>query len=706
MQLYIAEKPDMAKAIAGYLWPDGSYNKNKGYYEKNGVEVTWAFGHILSPANPEAYDEKYKHWQNYPVLPERWKYTVPTSKKEQLDIIRNLLKGADEVIHAGDPDREGQLLIDEILYFAGYKGKVKRLLLNAKDDTSLKRAFSNIQDNGQFKTLYEAGLARQKADWLVGMNLTRCYTVQLAKFKYDTTLRIGRVKTPTLALVVNRELEIKNFVKHSYYDLKAFWIKDGVTFGAKLVAPERIKQDENGHALDKAVVYAIAAKIKPASCTVTKVKREKGRENPPLPYSLDTLQIDANRVYKMSPKKVLDTVQELYEAKYVSYPRSDCNYIPAAQHADAAKILPMLKNFGIMEAGKANTAIQGQCWNDKKVTAHHAIIPTEVKPENLKDDADKIYKLIARRYIMQFFEPCDFEVLSYEIQASDEVFKGSGRLITKYGFRGIVGFTKEEQADDAVTSLPELKEGEVIGKPCEVAVKEGETKPPKRFTEGTLVKAMTNIYKFMEPGDLREKLKETKGIGTPATRDTIIDDLLATEMKGRKLEPFLKKVKNELVPTDFGMMAIANIDKSLTKPDITAELEYKLSDIQSGKYKITDFIKDTEKMILENIQYAENHKFPLGVHETFMCPVCGKGELLRRYSPKSKKAFYICSNEECINGYTGKKYFFEEEKGKPVIKKCPEDGTVLRKLIGKNGAFWICDKCKKTFNDKTKGDGK
>lgn len=706
MQLYIAEKPDMAKAIASYLWPDGSYNKNKGYYEKNGVEVTWAFGHILSPANPEAYGDEYKQWKNYPVLPDRWKYTVPLSKKEQLDIIRSLLKGADEVIHAGDPDREGQLLIDEILYFAGYKGKVKRLLLNAKDDTSLKRAFENIQDNGQFKTLYEAGLARQKADWLVGMNLTRCYTVQLAKYKYDTTLRIGRVKTPTLALVVNRELEIRNFVKHSYYDLKAFWSKDGVTFDAKLVTPERIKQDDNGHALDKAVVYAIAAKIKPASCVVTKMKREKGRENPPLPYSLDTLQVEANKAYKMSPKKVLETVQELYEAKYVSYPRSDCNYIPAAQHSDAAKILPMLKKFGIMEAGKANPDIKGMCWNDKKVTAHHAIIPTEVMPENLKEDAEKIYKLIARRYIMQFFEPCDFEVLSYEIKAADELFKGSGRLITKYGFRGIIGFTKEEKADDAVTALPELTEGEAIGKPVQVEVKEGETKPPKRFTEGTLVKAMTNIYKFMEPGDMREKLKESKGIGTPATRDTIIDDLLATELKGRKLEPFMKKVKNELVPTDFGMMVIANIDKSLTKPDITAELEYKLSDIQSGKYKITDFIKDTEKMILENIQYAENHQFPLGVHETFMCPACGKGELLRRYSPKSKKAFYVCSNEECVNGFTGKKYFFEEEKGKPVIKKCLEDGIVLRKIIGKNGAFWICDKCKKTFNDKTKGDGK
>lgn len=706
MQLYIAEKPDMAKAIASYLWPDGSYNKNKGYYEKNGVEVTWAFGHILSPANPEAYGDEYKQWKNYPVLPDRWKYTVPLSKKEQLDIIRSLLKGADEVIHAGDPDREGQLLIDEILYFAGYKGKVKRLLLNAKDDASLKRAFENIQDNGQFKTLYEAGLARQKADWLVGMNLTRCYTVQLAKYKYDTTLRIGRVKTPTLALVVNRELEIRNFVKHSYYDLKAFWTKDGVTFDAKLVTPERIKQDDNGHALDKAVVYAIAAKIKPASCVVTKMKREKGRENPPLPYSLDTLQVEANKAYKMSPKKVLETVQELYEAKYVSYPRSDCNYIPAAQHSDAAKILPMLKKFGIMEAGKANPDIKGMCWNDKKVTAHHAIIPTEVMPENLKEDAEKIYKLIARRYIMQFFEPCDFEVLSYEIKAADELFKGSGRLITKYGFRGIIGFTKEEKADDAVTALPELTEGEAIGKPVQVEVKKGETKPPKRFTEGTLVKAMTNIYKFMEPGDMREKLKESKGIGTPATRDTIIDDLLATELKGRKLEPFMKKVKNELVPTDFGMMVIANIDKSLTKPDITAELEYKLSDIQSGKYKITDFIKDTEKMILENIQYAENHQFPLGVHETFMCPACGKGELLRRYSPKSKKAFYVCSNEECVNGFTGKKYFFEEEKGKPVIKKCPEDGIVLRKIIGKNGAFWICDKCKKTFNDKTKGDGK
>ena len=362
----------------------------------------------------------------------------------------------------------------------------------------------------------------------------------------------------------------------------------------------------------------------------------------------------------------------------------------------------MLKQYGIKEAAKADITVKGLCWNDKKITAHHAIIPTGVMPENLTDNAEKIYKLIAERYIMQFFEPCDFELLSYEIKAADEVFKGSGRLITKYGFRGITGFTKEEKLDDAVSSLPELREGEIIGKPNEVEVKEGETKPPKRFTEGTLVKAMTNIYKFMEPGNLREKLKATKGIGTPATRDTIIDDLLATELKGHKVEPFLKKVKNELVPTEFGMMVIANIDKTLTKPDFTAALEYKLSDIQNGNYKMCDFMSDTRKIILENIQYAENHKFPLGVHETFMCPVCEKGELLRRYSPKSKKGFFICSNENCINEFTGKKFFFEEENGKPVIKKCPEDGTVLRKILGKNGAFWICDKCKRRITIKIK----
>ena len=706
MQLYIAEKPDMAKAIAGYLWPDGNYKKNKGYYEKDGVEVTWAFGHILSPANPEAYGDEYRQWKNYPVLPERWKYTVPLSKKEQLDIIRARLKEADEVVHAGDPDREGQLLIDEILYFAGYKGRVKRLLLNAKDDTSLKRAFANIEDNSKFKTLYEAGLARQKADWLVGMNLTRCYSVQLAKYHYDTTLRIGRVKTPTLALVVNRELEIKNFTKHNYYDLKAYWIKDGATFGAKLLVPDRVKQDESGHALDKAVMYAIAAKIKPAECTVTKVKVEEGKEYPPLPYSLDTLQIEANKIYKMSPKKVLETVQELYENKLVSYPRSDCNYLPAAQFEDAGKITEMLKKFGLSEAAKANTCIKGICWNDKKVTAHHAIIPTSVMPEGLKDDAEKIYKLIAIRYIMQFFEACEFTAMSYEIKAADEVFKGSGRMVTKFGFRGITGYAKEEKSEDTVTALPKLAEGEKIGKPASVEVTSGETKPPKRFTEGTLVKAMTNIYKFMEPGKMRDKLKESKGIGTPATRDTIIDDLLATDLKGHKVEPFLKKVKNELVPTDFGMMVIANIDKSLTKPDITAELEYKLSDIQDGKYSPADFIKDTKQMIFENIKYAENHQFPFGVHETFTCPVCGKGELLRKYSAKTKKAFYICSNEECINEFTGKKYFFEEEKGKPVIKKCPEDNTVLRRIIGKNGPFWICDKCKKIYNDKNKGGTK
>lgn len=228
MKIFIAEKPDIGKAIASYLWPKGDYKKQQGYFEADDVIVTWAYGHILRMATPEEYDEKYKFWKNYPIIPKKWQIKPSANTKKQLDVILQLLKKADIVINAGDPDREGQLLIDEILDYAGYKGTVQRLLLNAKDDVSLKRAFENIQDNNNFKNLYMAGLGRSRADWLVGMNLTRAYSVSARKYGYNTIFRIGRVKIPTLALVVNREKEIQNFKSTKYYELIGSFTKDNL----------------------------------------------------------------------------------------------------------------------------------------------------------------------------------------------------------------------------------------------------------------------------------------------------------------------------------------------------------------------------------------------------------------------------------------------------------------------------------------------
>ncbi|EHR31897.1 DNA topoisomerase III (plasmid) [Megamonas funiformis] len=692
MKVFIAEKPDIGKAIANYLWKN-DYKKQQGYFEKDGdVIVTWAYGHILRLATPQEYDEKYKFWKNYPIIPKKWQIKPSANTKKQLDVILQLLKKADIVINAGDPDREGQLLIDEILDYAGYKGTVQRLLLNAKDDVSLKRAFENIQDNNNFKNLYMAGLGRAHADWLVGMNLTRAYSVSARKYGYNTIFRIGRVKIPTLALVVNREKEIQNFKSTKYYELIGSFTKDNLPFKAQLKPSDKFINAEN-RIKDKAILQAIKLKLHNAEITVKDIQKKKIIEYPPLPYSLDTLQVEANKVYDFSPKTVLDTVQQLYEKKFVSYPRSDCNYIPEAQFEDAKKIFDILDIPG---KDKANLALKSKAWNDKKITAHHAIIPTIVKAEELDNTQQKIYEMIAKRYILQFFLPCIAEKTTFVLSVADEIFTGSGQIIMEAGFKAFEG---KETSD--INILPELKVGDKIDK-GDYLIQEKKTTPPKRFTEGTLLAAMANIYKYVDAKNPnREKLKEVKGIGTPATRDTIIAELQDTVSKGRDIEPCLKKVKRELVPTAFGINLIENIDKSLTYPDTTAEMEYKLSEIAEGKQSLQDFVDNVINMVYDNIKFAENKEFPFyRDNDSITCPICNKGQIVRKYSAKIDKYFHMCNNPDCVSPVTGKKLFFEDNNGKPIIAKCPNCKNLLVKKLGKNGEFWLCQKCNKTYNDK------
>ncbi|MBR0292792.1 MAG: DNA topoisomerase III, partial [Acidaminococcaceae bacterium] len=554
--LYIAEKPDIGKAIADYLWPSGGYKKGTGFYRKDETIVTWAVGHLLELATPESYDKRYARWTNYRVFPAVWQHEVIARSSAQFKVVAGLLKTADEVIHAGDPDREGQLLIEEILHYCNYRGKVRRILINAKDDVSMKRAFESIEDNAKYENLYAAGLAREQADWLVGINLTRCYTTNASKFSPGAVWNIGRVKVPTLALVVNREKEIRNFVVRKYYELKAAFTKEGIRFTALWHPDEKeIALDEDGRLLDKQIAETVRQKVLPADGIVQKVTRKKGTEAPPLPYSLDTLQVEANARFGISPKLALSTVQSLYEKKFVSYPRSDCNYIPKAQHKDAFRILKKLAGRNVRGAEQADPKLFSRAWNDKKVTAHHAIIPTGEIPLQLGATEEKIYTMIAERYVMQFYPPCEFETITFEILLVDELFKGSGKAILKPGFKAVfTGQSKKKDASETDTeeenlSLPDLIKGENLGKPDTVDLMEKETKPPKRFTEGTLLAAMANIYRFMDPKNPnREKLKEVKGIGTPATRDTIISELQGIRGSKQTQMPFMEKVKKELVP--------------------------------------------------------------------------------------------------------------------------------------------------------------
>ena len=697
---YIAEKPDIGKALATYLWPDGNCHKEKGFIQQGDTTVTWAFGHILGLASPEEYGEEYKAWANYPVLPKVWKLKPAAAAVAQLAVIKKLLMETDVVVHAGDPDREGQLLIDEILHYLQFRGKVQRILINAKDDESLKRAFAQITDNKRYENLYYAGLGREQADWLIGMNLTRAYTVNARKYGYENTFRIGRVKVPTLALVVNREKEIKGFKSAKYYELKGSFEKDSIPFKATLKPAENLPLDEENRVKDKNILQAIKLKLEKGEVIIRDVQGKDMVQHPPLPHSLDTLQVEANKKYGFSPKEVLATVQELYEKKYVSYPRSDCNYIPISQKEDAVRILPALSALGIAGADTADVEITSKAFNDQKITAHHAIIPTGIQLEKLSEIEQRIYELIAKRYVLQFFPAHEYKKITFTLAVADEIFTGSGKVILKQGYKAYELEDQEPESAESNVKLPVLKIGDKVEK-ANYSIADKVTTPPKRFTEGTLLAAMANIWRFVDAKNPnREKLKEVKGIGTPATRDTIIAELQADTMNGKPVEPCMTKMKKELVPTEFGTSLIENVDQSLTWPDATAEMEYILSEIAAGQKSLSEYMDDMTAMVYQNIQFAENRQFPLPKGKVFQeCPVCSTGELIRRYSPKVKKYFHICSNPECVSPVTGRKLFYEDDHGKPVVVKCPTCGTILVRIL-KNGAFWLCSKCNKTFNDK------
>jgi len=727
--LYIAEKPDIAASMAAYLWPnDYKSLKDKHCYTKGDTTVTWAYGHILQLAWPEAYGEKYKVFSAYPIIPIDWIKEPSPSSKEQLYAIKKMLKTADIVVNGGDPDREGQLLVDEILDYIGYKGRVNRILINAKDDASMKRAFQTIESNDKFKNLYLAGLAREYADWLVGMNLSRAYSVNAKKNGVGGVWRIGRVKVPTLSLVVSREKEIENFRPVDYFVLVAKCSKDGICFTATLVNPADAPMDSEGRILDSTYLARVLHAIEGRQCKVTAVEKKTGTESAPLPYSLDTLQVEANRRYGMSPKSVLDTVQSLYEKKYVSYPRSDCNYIPTSQHADAGRILEALARNGYTVASGADKKMESKAFNDSKISAHHAIIPTGVIPSDLSEWDRKIYDMIAIRYIVQFYPPCKFDTVKYKVESQGYIFTGSGKKVIHPGWKIALSKCDDSPSDadsasnEESSNLPNLVVGDIL-MPPEYETQSKQTTPPKRFTEGTLLAAMTNIWRFVSPDNPNiELLKECKGIGTPATRDTIISELMAAKSGQTAILPCIRKVGKELQPTAFGRCLIDNIDETLTKPDFTAIMELHLSMVADGRMSFSSFMKDMEKLVMDNIEYADRHKFSVsdGLKEEsdttnggdkvppMECPVCHKTTLERKYSPKNKSHFWVCSDKNCVHPVTGKTIFYEDERKKPQIKLCPTCKTVASRIFSKktNKHYWFCPKCEAFINDDQKKSNK
>ena len=675
MRLFIAEKPSVGRELSQVLPNPKGAKRYDGYIVQGDNVITWAFGHMLEQVEPGEYDDKYKFWKfdSLPILPTAWKLKVKSSSAKQFKVISGLIQKATTIVNAGDPDREGQLLIDEMLDYLGNTKPVERILLNALDEKSMRYALEHMHDNRKYQPLKDSALARSRADWLMGMNLSRAYTLEQQHLGNKVTFPIGRVKTPTLALVVRRERELQNFVPVEYYVLQVQYGHEKGEFWATW-KPKDTQQglDPDGHMLDQTILNNLRDRLMQSpEGTISLVEKKKKKEGQRLPFSLSSLQIVAGKLYNYTPQEVLDIAQKLYEKKYTSYPRSDCEYLPVNQLSDGKAILSNLVNMGHKElavwAKESNPTIKSRAWNDSKVTAHHAIIPTTVRCplHTLSKEEQNIYFLIAQAYIAQFYPEHVYEHTRIEVTHQEELFTTTGRVVIDMGWKALYKKAKsteesEENQEDEETSLPAVRKGETVTAK-DSKVDQRKTKPPSRFTSATLVQAMKEIHKYVKDEELKKQLKDVSGIGTEATRATIIEDLIHN-----KKNPFLKEEgkKKILIPTESAYALVDALPDSLLYPDATAQWEERLAKMSEGKEAIDVFLDDQTRFVVQLIEEVKQRvgntpKVPIAKSESVrkgsgvkrnpstaqpigrVCPKCKTGELLLRKGKFGE--FYGCS---------------------------------------------------------------
>ncbi len=645
----------MGREIAKCL--QGPAQRHDGYLVTGEGVVTWLFGHILRQAEPQEYDARYKRWraEDLPILPQAWKLYVAKGSEKQFAIVKKLIADADEIVHAGDPDREGQLLVDEVLDYLGNEKPVKRILLNALDEKSIKSANAHLRDNADFFPLKQSALARSRADWLIGMNLSRAYTLAARRAGHARiVLPIGRVKTPTLALVVRREREIEHFTPVDYYNIKATFAHENGTFTAQWKPRDTMAGlDSENRLIDKGAAEAQlhAFSEEPREGRITGYTRAKKQESAPLPFSLSSLQVLAGKRFGYEPQLVLDTAQKLYEKKLTTYPRSDCEYLPTNQLGEAATILSHLAKAGDAQVAAwvkaANPKQKSRAWNDKKISAHHAIIPTTVRvnPETLPAAERNLYMLIARGYLAQFYPNHVYDQTKVEVTYHDELFTASGRTERDPGWKIMYqakarrAAGEEDEAEEKLASdesehaLPAMKKGDAVTY-AQGELKQSVTKPPVRFTPATLLAGMKEIHKYVKNPEAKKQLKDVYGIGTEATRATIIDDLI----RRRFLHPQGKK--KYLVPEASAYLLIDALPDEMTYPDSTAIWEDRLHSMSEGEGTLDEFlaaqIDFTRKLCAKALDVH------MKVEGENVCPRCQRGVLVQRTGKNG--VFWGCSN--------------------------------------------------------------
>ncbi|WP_213995586.1 DNA topoisomerase III [Arsukibacterium sp.] len=611
MILYIAEKPSMARAIAAAL-PKPQQKDTGCIRLANGDVISWCIGHLLEQAEPQDYNPDYKRWQaeHLPIIPEQWQVKARKSAQQQLSILQKLIKQADQLIHAGDPDREGQLLVDEVIAWCkvpqAKRDNVKRLLINDLNTAAIRQALKQLQSNKHFVPLSTSALARSRADWLYGLNMTRAYTLRGKLAGYQGVLSVGRVQTPLLGLVVRRDAEIADFSSVTYYQVQAELVStDGATINALWQPSEACEpyQDNEGRILLRALAVKVQQAVKDQPAEVTKLQQQDKKQYAPLPYSLSALQIDAARTYGLSAQQVLDSCQQLYERhKLITYPRSDSRYLPTAHLAEAAKVgQAIITNVPALKAALAgaNLQLKSKAWNDSKVEAHHAIIPTikTLSAARLTATEQKLYGLIARQYLMQFYPACRFSDSKAEFRIAGGCFVAKARQQIHLGWKVLLPAAADNERNVVTTGnepplqqgLPALAVGQQL-RCCDSQLLEKQTQPPAPFTDATLLSAMTGIGRFVQDPQIKRILKDTDGLGTEATRSGIIELLFKRN--------FLQREGKHIRATIAGKALIAALPPEASLPDMTARWEAALNNICQRQQSYQAFMQP----LTENLQ--------------------------------------------------------------------------------------------------------
>lgn len=620
MILCIAEKPSVGRDIARVL---GATTSRDGYMEGNGYCVSWTFGHLCALLDPNEYNAQWKGWNmsSLPMVPERFGIKVTDDKGviKQFNTIKDLIAKAEMVINCGDAGQEGELIQRWVYQKAGCKVPVKRLWISSLTEDAIREGFQKLKDQSEYQHLYEAGLMRAIGDWLLGMNATRAYTLRFAKGvgKDRQVLSIGRVQTPTLALIVKRQQEIEHFVPRTYWELKTLY-RDTL-FSAQLPVEEdeyAITSLEQGQNL--------VDSIKDLPLEITSVEKKKGMEYAPRLFDLTSLQVECNKRYGMTADDTLKVIQSLYEKHVTTYPRVDTTFLSDDIYPKVPATLNGIKDYFPQvtpllplkaDGGKGATSLpkSKKVFDNSKVTDHHAIIPTGQRPENLTEQERKVFNMVALRFIAAFYPPCQVANTTVLACAGEISFKVTGREVLEQGWREVFAKEKTDDEVEEQKTLPAFRKGE--SGPHQPQLQEKTTTPPKYYTEATLLRAMETAGKTVDDEELRDAMKEN-GIGRPSTRAAIIEKLFQRK--------YIIRDKKNIKATEVGINLIQTIISPLLKSaELTGRWEQKLRAIERGDYTAQQFLEELKQMTTEVVHEVKADKSGM------RCPVCGKGIIIR-----------------------------------------------------------------------------